>query len=91
MRERIEEVHIFFDERGQVFQDVMPLAMGNLVVAQHCHKTRFFKVRVDGWDGPKPRILVKDFVMMNRPTKGALCILTHPQMLLRQFNLGNLG
>ena len=63
-----------------MFHGVMPLAMRNLVVAQHWDKTRFLKVRGDRWDRPKPRNLVKDFVMVNRPTKGALCILTHPQV-----------
>ena len=64
MGDDAEEVKRFLDERGQVFQEVMPLAMRNLAIAQHRDKTRFLKVRRGSWDRPKPRMQVGDFVLV---------------------------
>ena len=64
MGDDVEEVKRFLDERGYVFQKVMPLAMRNLAIAQHRDKTRFLKVRRGSWDRPKPRMQVGDFVLV---------------------------
>ena len=76
-----EEVRRFVDERGQVFQEVMPLAFRNLAIAQHRDKTRFLKVRGGGWDRPKASSSVGDKVLVRRPTKGTLDVPTHPNIL----------
>ena len=48
-----EAVRLFVDARSQVFQNVMPLALRNLAIAQQEDKVRFMKVRGTPWDAPK--------------------------------------
>ena len=56
MGDDLEEVKRFLDDRGQVFQEVMPLAMRNVAIAHHRDKNSFLKVKGGRWDRPKPRI-----------------------------------
>ena len=45
-----KEVRRFLDERGQVFQKVMPLAKRNLAIAQHPDQNKFHKVEGGRWE-----------------------------------------
>ena len=71
-----EALGLFPNERGQVFREVMPLAMRNLAIAQNRDREQYRRVRGSGWDRPKPSFKVGDFVLVGRQTKGTLDIAT---------------
>ena len=76
-----EALGLFLSERGQVFREVMPLAMRNLAIAQNRDRTQYRRVRGGGWDRPKPNFKVGEDVLVGRQTKGTLDIATYPQVL----------
>ena len=67
-----EVVRPYLDARGNAFQEVMPLAMRNLAIAQHRDKARFRRVRggTGGWDRPKTEVKEGDFVLLKRQVLG---------------------
>ena len=72
---------LFLNERGQVFREVMPLAMRNLAIAQNRDREQYRRVRGSGWDRPMVSFKVGDYVLVGRQTKGTLDISTHPGVL----------
>ena len=78
-----EVVRIFLDARGNAFQEVMPLAMRNLAMAQHRDKARFRRVwgGTGGWDRPKIVMKEGDFVLVKRQVLGGLDIAKNPHIL----------
>ena len=72
-----ENLALFFNERGHVFREVMPLAMRNLAIAQERDRVQYRRVRGSGWDRPKPNFKVGDFVLVGRQTKGTPDIAKH--------------
>ena len=70
----------FLEERGKLYQGVMPLAMRNLAIAQQRDIHHYFKVH-DRYDRPKATYYPGEFVYVKRKTKGDLDIATHPQIL----------
>ena len=69
--------HGVIDRRGQAFQEVMPLAMRNLAIAQQRDKEWYRLVRGGGWDRPK----VDDYVLFKQKTKHTLDVPTRPHIL----------
>ena len=65
-----EKLAVFLNERGQVFKEVMLLAIRNLAIAQERDRVQY----KGKWLGCK----LGDFVLMGRQTKGTLDIATHP-------------
>ena len=47
-----EALGLFLNERGQVFREVMPLAMRNLAITQNRDREQYWRVRGSGWDRP---------------------------------------
>ena len=76
-----EALRLFLDARGQIFQNVMPLALRNLAIAQHRDKVRFMKVRGTPWNAPKTYVEPRDFVLVKRPTEGTLDVPSRPHIL----------
>ena len=70
----------FLEERGKLYQEVMPLAMRNLAIAQQRDRHHYFKVH-DRYDRPNAAYHPDEFVYVKRQTKGTLDIATHPQIL----------
>ena len=86
---------VFLDRRGQIFQEVLPLAFRNLEIAQQRDVERYKLVRGGGWDRPKAKFKVGDFVMLKRPTTSSLVVNTRPHILriveLRDSGIAVLG
>ena len=87
-----EAVRLFLDARGNAFQEIMPLAMRNLAIAQHRDKSRFKRVRggTGGWDKPKTEVKEEDFVLVKKQVLGGLDIATN-QHILRVLRLKEIG
>ena len=75
------EISKFIVNRGKLFQEVMPLAMRNLAIAQQRDRHQYVGVHDHGWDRPKATFHVGQFVWVKRQTKGTLDTATHPQIL----------
>ena len=54
----------FLDRRGQIFKQVMPLAMRNIAIAQQRDIERYRRVRGGGWNRPKAKFAPGDYVMI---------------------------
>lgn len=52
--------------RGAILQEIMPLAMGNLAIAQQRDEERFRHMRGGGYDRPKALFVVGDFAMLKQ-------------------------
>ena len=72
---------VFLDRRGQIFQEVLPLAFRNLAIAQQRDVERYKLVRGGGWDRPKAKFKVGDFVPLKRPTASSVEVNTRPHIL----------
>ena len=62
----VKKFHLELKNRGAVLQEVMPLAMRNLAIAQQRDKERFRHVRGGGYDRPKEKFAVGQFVMVKQ-------------------------
>ena len=76
-----EAVRLFIDERAQIFQQVLPLAMRNLAIAQHRDKTQFRLVSGPPWDRAKEEVALGEFVLVKRKPLASLDIPTDPHIL----------
>lgn len=74
MKERAtgEHLEVFLGRRGEMFREVIPLAMRNLAIAQQRDRERYKRVRGAGWDRPKAEFKVGDFVLLRRPRRSTL-------------------
>ena len=79
--EALQELPKFIMERSKLFEEVMPLAMRNLAIAQQRDRHQFFRVHSGAWARPRPRLFNHQYVYVNRQTKGTLDIKTHPKIL----------
>ena len=76
-----EALGLFLNKRGQVFREVMPLAMRILAIAESRDREQYRRVRRSGWNRPKVSFKVGDYVVVGRQLKGTLDISTHPGVL----------
>ena len=67
--------------RGAILQDVIPLAMRNMAIAQHRDEDRFRRVRGGGYDRPKATFAVGDFVLLKHKKKNTLDPPVRPHVL----------
>ena len=67
--------------RGAILQDVMPLAMRNMAIAQQRDEDRFRLVRGGGYDRPKATFAVGDFVLLKQKKKNTLDPPVRPHVL----------
>ena len=59
----------------------MPLTFRNLAIAQERDVERYKLVRGGGWDRPKAKFKVGDFVLLKLPTASSLEVNTRPHIL----------
>ena len=76
----VEAMKVFLDRRGQIFQEVLPLAFRNLAIAQQRDVERYKLVRRGGWDRPKAKFKVGDFFLLKRPKASSLEVNTRPHI-----------
>ena len=67
--------------RGAVLQDVMPLAMRNMAIAQQRDGERFRLVRSGEYDRSKAIFAVEDFVLVKKKKKNTLDPPVRPHVL----------
>ena len=75
------QLPMFFSEREQVFQRVMPLAFRNRAIAQQRDIERYRLVRGGGWDRPKANFQPGDYVLLKQQKKDYLRPLMRPHIL----------
>ena len=71
----------FLDRRGQIFKQVMPLAMRNIAIAQQRDIERYRRVRGGGWDRPKAKFAPADYVLLRQAKNTALEPIARPHVL----------
>ena len=67
--------------RGAVLQQVMPLAMRNLAIAQERDKTRYRHVRSGNYDKSKVIFLLGQYVLVKQSKYNTLQSSVHPHIL----------
>ena len=86
----VRKFHLELKNRGAVLQEVMPLAMRNLAIAQQRDQERFRHVRGGGYDRPKAKFEVGQFVMVKQKKKHTLQPSVRPH-ILRIVNIKSTG
>ena len=84
------KLHLQLAHRGAVLQDVMPMAMKNLAIAQQRDIQRYRHVRGGQYDRPKALFAVGDFVMLKQKKVETLDSPVRPH-ILRVAELRNYG
>lgn len=77
----VKHLQLQLDERGAILQEVMPLAMKNLAIAQQRDQERYRHVRGGGYYRPKATFKVGDFVMLKQPQGHSLLPPLYPHIL----------
>ena len=77
----VRKFQLELKNRGAVLQEVMPLAMRNLAIAQQRDKERFRHVGGGGYDRPKAKFAVGQFVMVKKKKKHTLQPSVRPHIL----------
>ena len=67
--------------RGAILQDIMPLAMRNMAIAQQRDEDRFRLVRGGGYDRPKATFAVGDFLLLKQKKKNIFDPPVRPHVL----------
>ena len=73
--------HLELINRGAVLRHVMPLAMRNLAIAQQRDKERFRHVRGGGYDKPKAKFKLNEYVLLKRSKNHTLEASVTPHIL----------
>lgn len=74
-------LQVVLNERGQLYRQVMLLAMRNVAIAQHQDKEQYWLVRGGGRDRPKASFKPGDYVLLKQVTEDTLKVLTRPHIL----------
>ena len=77
----VKKFQMELKNRGAVLQEVMPLAMRNLAISQQRDKERFRHVRGEGYDRPKAKFAVGQFVVVKQKKKHTLQPSVRPHIL----------
>ena len=67
--------------RGAILQNVMPLSMRNMAIAQQRDEERFRLIRSGGYDRPKVTFAVGDLVLLKQKKSNKLDPLVRPHVL----------
>ena len=76
-----KKFHLELKNRGAILRHVMPLAMRNLAIAQQRDKERFRHVRGGGYDKPKAKFKVNEYVLLKRSKDHTLEASVTPHIL----------
>ena len=80
-RSKLKKFHLWLAPQGATLQQVMPLAMRNLAIAQQRDRDRICHVRGGGYNIPKGKFVLGEFVVLKKGKENTLQPFVRPHIL----------